>query len=240
MPGLNKTIIDGRKGYSVGRRHFRTKNDVGDECRRILYGHLIGQPIEGPDREFLADLLAHHRHAAAKIGCGLAAFEVRENPEYPGRTGFYLTRVDGSATDFSFLECITASPQAGNVRAALRRVIVDQILIARNTTFSNPADRMTCPVTGAEFGIEDCHVDHEPPATFHALVTKFLAARGVDIEAVALTYGDQDIGDQVVDVDLIAAWRTFHGERAKLRVISSRANLSDVVRASNIAKRVSK
>lgn len=237
MPGLEKNKDAGVKGYLVCGQLFPTKEAVGDACRTILYGYLIGQTISDTDSIFLIDLLMYHRHRAGKIGDGVASIQVEQNPRYPSQRTFWLSRVDGTRTDFSFKECITTTPHATNVKAALRHEIVDQILAAKNAALPNLGSTIVCTVTGDVIGVDDCHVDHEPPMTFDIIVEAFLESKGISAAEVLLEYADNDIGDHIVDQDLASAWRPFHAAGAKLRVISKRANLSVVVKSHNAVKR---
>ena len=92
------------KAVSVGTQHFNKQKDADFFVRELLNGQPLKVAIPEPHHSFLCALIALHPRAAEKIGCGIAHFTV----EYAlhGTRCFYLARVDGSKTDFSYLKCI--------------------------------------------------------------------------------------------------------------------------------------
>ncbi len=96
-----------RKPMLIGVRTFALKRDAEDACREILYRYHPGDRISEPaDEQFLLDLLDLHPQRDSKLGGGVAYFEVRTNPKFVRQKSFYLIRVDGSETDFSFVKCV--------------------------------------------------------------------------------------------------------------------------------------
>jgi hypothetical protein len=214
--------------HEVADERFRTKKELADRARSILYRHGFGVPIPEPDFTFLCGLLRRHPQSAAKVGPGVAAMTVEPNPVYPSSRGFWLTRTDGTRADFSYLECIRATGQKAKVRSACRAAVADQVVEFRRSHFrehAGPDGRVECPILGVRVSVCESHVDHRPPLTFERLLADFLAAEGIDAEEVGTTSeGDGEIGDRLADGDLERRWREFHRRHADLRVASAAGN----------------
>src|SRR5687768_2379203 len=119
--GRSKSIV-------VGERRFSSKKLATEFVREILYRYDIGQRVSEGDAGFLADLLQLHPQAPQKIGCGVRYFTVEQNE---GSRGFWLTRTDGSRTDWSFPSCLTPPTPESEARAGFRTAIRPQIAAFR-------------------------------------------------------------------------------------------------------------
>jgi hypothetical protein len=233
--GKTERLNTNVKECDMGKRHpvmvngttFPTKAALLGHVRGILYRHAPGTPIGEPDRSFLLALLGRHASAGRKVGVGVAALTVELNAVFPGNRGFWLTRTDGTRTDWSFLECVSPSSRLAEFKAACRRAVAGQVIEFRQRAFAEAGGTVTCPVTGRRVGVADSHVDHAPPLTFERLLADFVAENGLDPEAVeVLQHGDGDIETRLVDQDLEARWCEYHRRRAVLRVTSREGNLT--------------
>jgi len=205
-----------KRTYTLGGESYATKAAVTTRCQSILYGRL---PM---DWQFLADVLAMHPEAEHKIGVGVARFYV--DADGFGGVCFWLERVDGSKTDWSFRACLKAPTHEQEVRSALRRLIADHVVSFRDAAV---AIDPVCAITGARVTASTAHVDHKPPHTFLALVERFLRERGLSYPDVAVRpTEDGSTVTELLDGDLAEAWRVFHAQEAVLQLTSARANLS--------------
>jgi len=93
------------------------KKDLILRCREILYKG----KIEEEDKIFLKELLENHPFYEMKKGVGIKDFFV-EKTIY-GTTGFNIIRIDGSTTDFSFMECISPKNNIRKIKCACRTSI---------------------------------------------------------------------------------------------------------------------
>jgi hypothetical protein len=85
-----------------------------------------------------------------------------------------------------------------------------------------------CQATGTPLTIESAHVDHERPQ-FIELVEAFRKLKGWDLEIPAQVISPSADGQMFVaftDPALAEDFRTFHNEKAELRVVSGEFNLS--------------
>jgi hypothetical protein len=227
MAGIQKEIIAGKKSYVVGGLPFPRKQDVTDAVRKILYQYRPGEIVGILHHDFLLSLLGFHKHCKQKIGGGVLAFTVETNPLFPSQTGFWITRLDGSRTDFSFVECISPAPAIRCLKSAMRQEIAAQVIAAKNAVFDK-SPRCACPISGDSLSRDNCHVDHEPPDTFDVIADRFIAAMDINPETIEMTGGDGVVGEEFVDRALALAWSDFHARHAKLRMVSALANLSDI------------
>lgn len=92
------------KAHSIGSHTFHTQAAAVAFIQEVLYRHPLLEPIMGDDHAFLLELLKKHPKAAEKIGAGVKHFAVEKAKG--GTQCFYITRVDGSRSDFSFIKCL--------------------------------------------------------------------------------------------------------------------------------------
>lgn len=196
------------------------KKQATARCQAIAASTPYGQPITGADAEWLTWLITRHPCAHEKIGPGIAWFTTFRGPF--NTRGFYLHRVDGTATDFSWRACITAPDHPSMVRAAMRRAIDPQI-----TDFKAAADKagpLLDAVTGEALTWDNVHVDHAPPV--FALIANAYAALVGGYEAIQLTPSqDGQIGRSLTS-EHEHNWTVWHATFARLRIVSVATNLS--------------
>jgi hypothetical protein len=204
-----------KKSYCLAGRDYPTKAAVTAQCRSMLDG--------GPvDEVFLLDLLAMHPEYEQKVGVGVARFFV--NPDGFGGRCFWLERLDGSKTDWSFRSCLTPPTHEQEVRSALRRLVMYQVLEFRDLAIETDA---RCAITGIQVTRHSAHVDHRPPKTFLSLVESFLAEVGLTYENISVQpTKDGSTTTELCDVELARRWQNFHAQHAVLQLTSARANLS--------------
>jgi hypothetical protein len=99
-----KEIWNMAKSNTIVPHTFDTQAAAVAFLQKVLYRHPLLEPIRGDDHAFLLELLKKHPRAAEKVGAGVKHFTV-ENAK-GGTRCFYLTRVDGLRSDFSFMKCL--------------------------------------------------------------------------------------------------------------------------------------
>jgi ABC-type antimicrobial peptide transport system ATPase subunit len=95
------------KPLTVGRKSFATQKAANLYIQELLNSQPLKMPIPEPHHSFLAALISRHPNAAEKIGAGIRHFTVEFAVH--GTRCFYLTREDGTRTDFSYLKCVRGS-----------------------------------------------------------------------------------------------------------------------------------
>lgn len=225
------------KGITIGTTHYRTKEAVRDVCRSIVQRYGINGDVTGPDDDaFLRHLLERHPDYDLKRGAGIAHFRVIANTHY-GRNkfGIAVVRLDGEVVDFSWNACLTPPPHRSQVLSALRRAIADQVIAARNAVLDS-GQPLACSVTGAPIpSAAELHMDHADP-TFLELAEQFIASNG-GVGAFRIL-PDTGAGISYVELEdkaLEGRWQDHHQERAVLRPVLKRVNLSDLRRKRSAA-----
>lgn len=212
---------EGGVKVQIGDHFFASKRDAAEHVRSILYGYRPGETVSSEHAVFLADLLDAHPDRAAKFGPGVMSFQVEWNM---GTPGFWLTRVDGTRTDFSYIKCLTPPTELARVKAAFRTEVRDQVTNFKFRAFEacpSPA----CPFTGERLSFGRCHVDHDPP--FDELLATFAGLNGLELQHVQLGPSvDGGMWIRLADRRLAGLWHAYHRDNAGLRVVSIRANLS--------------
>jgi len=93
-----------RKPLTIGRTSFESQKAANQFIEEMLNRQPLRTPIPEPDHSFLCALVSRHPRAAEKVGAGIGHFTVEHFIH--GTICFYLTRVDGSKTDFSYFKCV--------------------------------------------------------------------------------------------------------------------------------------
>jgi hypothetical protein len=201
--------------------------DVRQEIQRILHHYPLGSKVNSEDAKFLLDILYNHPEADTKIGCGIKAFEVRQNTRYTNNRCFYIIRTDKSEDDFSTSKCLSYPNPLRVFKSVCRNLIGLQMYYFKVDHFRKYGDRggyVQCPITGEWITQNNAHVDHIPPDTFDKLVTDFIDLYNINIEKVELQ--ESDVGKTFVSIALADKWISYHNKHAKIRVVSAQANLS--------------
>lgn len=176
------------------------KKQTVERCREILYGN---KEVVNEDFDFLVNLLHKHPDADKKIGVGVKRIWSDRNPVYTHTRNFFLERVDGTTTDFSFMECISPN---NRFKSACRNAIRPQIKAFR------VAHNMTA----------DRHVDHHPES-FDSLLSRFVERNG---KSKVKENEDMEYGCELVEKEYKKKWYDFHQQEARLRDITAAENLT--------------
>lgn len=217
--------------YTIGGHIFTSKKAVEKYVGDILRRAPVGLPLQYDDFQCVLDLLRLHPAAKSKIGVGVESICVRLELRWKSRH-FEVLRADGSATDFSYKNCLTSPTRAALFKKACRHAIAEQVITYRNTVFAAAGiGNVRCPILGYLLLPENTHVDHIPPATFENLVQEFIAHCSINIGTVQIAgFNDREMKKSFVDSALTQCWQDFHKQRAKLRLVSREANLSHIKR----------
>lgn len=93
--------------FLLGGVTYGTRKAVETKAKEILHNFAENEPIDGPEGEFLADLLRLHPKAAEKVGPGIR--EIYIVKQQFSRC-FFVRRTDGSEIDFSIKKCLDGAP----------------------------------------------------------------------------------------------------------------------------------
>jgi hypothetical protein len=222
---LWKVLSMPAKPIQIGAIEFPSKSAAEEAIRAILYRYNLGETVMAGDDAFLRDLIALHSEAEAKINTGILRFTIELDPVWRKTRHFYVWWKDGGGTDFSFKNCVNGKNPRQDIFAALRYAIFDQVTRFKRERLAEGA--CTCPITGVELTEKNCHVDHRSPETFNALAIAWMVSEGLTIDRIRLVDNQHNqYVREIASVELTRSWKVFHAERAKLRLLESKANLS--------------
>lgn len=226
-----------RMKYEIAGQLFNKKDELREYIRNILHTYSKGDELSKLHVEFMTEVLERHPQAADKIGVGIETMAIRLNPVY-GQKEFYLIRLDGTSTDFSFERCLTPRTALADFKSACRVAIVPDVLAFKNGFWDRQgAAPFHCPFTNEELFFDSCHIDHQPPNTFDQIVMSFIREYGIDVNAQELDGAKMDnsfqlrIANPMIEKQFIQ----YHKEKATLRVVSKTANLSIIKRDRRVA-----
>ena len=220
-------------------RSWKTQKAATEYYRAIRDRYADRVPIDhASDHDDLAALLERydtaHTDEDTKIGAGIDFFEVRTNRGFGGPTrGFWVTRTDGTSTDFSFPWAIRGvpKPQAQEFVDACRSAVDKDLKSAKRSFFAMYGDLdglVPCEITGRPLSFDDAHIDHAHPS-FGVLVIAFRAARGwhaVIPPGTLSKPSDNQLTTTFVDPLLVDDFRTYHHAAASLRMVCPVSNLA--------------
>lgn len=205
---------------------FKSQKELKQHVQSMVNRYVNQQPLFPDDLAFMLDLLKRHPWADQKIGDGIKQMWI-ETTDW-GNRGFWLERVDGSKTDFSWVRCVSIpkiSLALADFKKACRHAIAPTIIAFRNKTFLSGI--VHCEINGRQLNVNDSHVDHKPPNTFEVIINAFINQEGIDYNSAPITNNwDGAIGVGFTDYEFERKWINFHNSMAELRVISPEANLA--------------
>jgi hypothetical protein len=149
---------------------------------------------------------------------------------------FRVVRTDSSGNRFllsALYHPAAAAPKTGGKHAFRRAVQVD-LWREREAFFKahvGPDGLVACGVTGERITRDAGHMDHHPPMTFEVIVTTFLGGKGMSLEDVPLTVGqDEQTAPDVTNPALSEEFRAYHNKLAKIEFVKSTINLAQASR----------
>lgn len=216
------------KPVMIGERLFRTQKSAEDEIRAVRDSYADGVVLQVEDDRFIRSVLALHPDVVEKTGVGISHFTVVTEGYFGGQNRHFVAhRHDGSETDFSFIHCVRPAGKIRNDRLlALRQAIKQQTMEFRENELAS-GNEITCPYEGVKLARDNCQIDHRSPWTFENLVFAWLGATGLVLENVAITPpADNQLVAHMTDPNQVWSWCEFHRQNARLRLLSTRGNLS--------------
>lgn len=217
--------------YTLGGVTFDAKTQLNNYVKQVLANATPGAALEGESLAVVRDLLTWHPEAEQKIGCGVAAIEVRLTPDFGKNTrGFWLVRDDGTDTDFSYRKCVDSEQSYRKKFLSACRFSVKDHITEFKEEFFRVAPKPTCGLSGVAISPDNSHVDHTPPYTFDRIVQAFVTLNALDMDDPALTMGGVDglLVPLFASPTMRDRFVAFHNNYATLRVISPFANTSIV------------
>lgn len=225
-----------RKPVSLSNgRSWPSRGAAIDHFRELRDRYPIGATVSDPaDHDDLVALLRRYDTCGldgpSKIGVGVDRFETRLNITNGGKNvGFWVVRLDGSETDFSFIRAVNEAPKGvlDQLVDACRTAVQAELQSARITYFATHADRfgtVLCPVSGDQISERDCGLEYAGRA-FSELVGDFAIAQGWQDgipERVLSAPADAQTTTSFVSPSHAAAFREFHRTTARVRVVSKK------------------
>ena len=215
--------------YTVAEEMFPSKGALTERARLALNRTPDRQPVNETDTEFLIALFQHHDEWAEKSAGGVR--EITTQTTIHGTRCFVLRKHDATEIDISFPHAIRLIPSVRTAdimpqslrdfRSAARSAVRRQIFAFRDEALLLP---QSCPVTGEQLSRSNAAVDHEPPNTFDTLVFAFCTEQHINPLKVQVG-SEGGVLSVFEDQNLLQLWRSYHQDRATLRLVSRLGNL---------------
>lgn len=209
----------------IGNEYFKSKDKATRRVQSILNNtekYSAGDSLGEDDFLFIRSLLDLHSESAAKVGCGVASIQIQKNSTNPKYREFWITRKDGTRTEFSYIHCLESKSPEENAQMAMRNAVEPQIIAFRDSEFSG-RQRVQCALSGKAVSSAESEVDHEIP--FRKLVDDFLREEGIALGSVQVNATrDGETATLLADNEFCKRWCDFHQKHARLRIVTSEAN----------------
>jgi len=100
-----------------------TKIAKKKRCQEILNrGNILEE-----DKQFLFELIKNHPEFELKEGKGISYFFIKKTQW--NNNGFWIKRIDGSETDFSYNQCLLPRTRLQEVKTACRSAIAEDMML---------------------------------------------------------------------------------------------------------------
>lgn len=199
------------KGYSLEKFTFKTKKEMQDYVRSVIYS--LGETViksDNPHFTLFEDIVKKE---------GIVEFHIVKNPINKKAFHMMYKLKYGSTVDFSWLNC-GLDVQNNLLIKAMRNEIYEDIVNFKKQCVKKC---VFCEVTDSEF-----HVDHHEPS-FKQLSDSFLFEKNVDIMKYKynkdnkLTYFDDNDFRMVVFSN---QWKDYHNKNCNLQILCAHCNLT--------------
>lgn len=219
-----------RQPLTLNGINFNSQKDAINFFKEMLSRYRNGQTVTGEDHDVLMALLERHPEAERKIGIGVKRL-YKDKTDMP-TSCFWIERVDGSKTDFSYRSAISAKGKSlyQEFLEACRVAVQDDLRLVKRSFFEQYGDqdgKVECDVTGERVALYESHLDHKKPLTFEVLVRTFIGANSLEPSKDMLVISqDGQVQTQFSDLGLQQKFREYHHRMAQLRIIKADRNLS--------------
>jgi hypothetical protein len=214
-------------------RSWPSRGDAIDFFRTLRDRYPIGGVVtDQSDHDDLLALLRQYDmsrfEGPSKIGVGVDRFETRMNVTNGGRNvGFWVVRLDGTETDFSFIRAVNQAPkrEEEQLADACRAAVYAELQSARIAYFaaySNESGRVRCPVSGESILEEESGFGYVGRG-FSKLVGDFASSQGwhgVVPEGVLSAPADAQTTTTFASRAHETAFRSFHRTSAVICVVA--------------------
>lgn len=218
---------------------WKTQGAALAHFKEMLARYADGETVEDrDDHDDLVALLERYdaviTEGPSKTGNGIDCFLRRRNVfEGFSTPSFWVHRLDGSETDFSYIHAVKGQPKtnAQEFYDACREAVAAELLAAKTRHFKTYGDekgRVPCELTDRLIAFDEAHLDHAYP-TFGQLVLSFRAARGWQHavpENILTGPMDGQTTTTFIGPAVGASFRQFHHAAATLRIVTRERNLA--------------
>jgi len=220
--------------FTLEERLIMNKSTLLKKAKAILNDNPIGTVFDNTseDYRFLLRIFQGHPEYHIKVGSGIANVYTGKGETYNTRC-FFLTRVDGSSSDISYIRSINgATTKISDIKCACRSAI-DDIIIQFKSSVRFGFD--TCPISGHILYTQNTHIDHYDKK-FDELFQIWIKSKNIDSTHQLLNDTTKDHEQKIYFVsrsireDFIA----FHNANTNLRAVTKEANLSTLKRKKPI------
>jgi len=169
-----------------------TKIEKKRRCQKLLKKGIILEE----DTIFLLDLIKNHPDYELKEGSGIKSFFIKKTPW--NNNGFWIKRIDGSETDFSYIQCLLPRTNLQEIKCACRSAIAEDIIQQR----------------------EEGYISHHKNIPFIAIFNMWVQTKNIEELELEETKDNQVI-IKFKDKCIAEDFRIFHNSIAEIEKVSA-------------------
>lgn len=189
------------------------KTKIKEIIQTILNNYPTMTWLPKEEEKLLLGLLKYHPNYHNKLGVGIKGFKIKRTSY--GKKGFFLYRLDGSYTDFSYLKCLNKISLLAKIKQACRNAIEQDIINFKIKKF-NGRKEVKCALSGKDVTFNNCHVDHYG-GSFIEIFNEWFKNKKI-IESDLNTSKDNEEIIYFTNDGLKQSFRKFHNNIANLRI----------------------
>lgn len=213
-----------RPPIEIGNKLFKYKKDALLYYKTILSSYDFGEILSKNDTIDVIELLEFEK-GKNKIGVGVK--EIRIGKVQYGTKCFEIVRKDLTTEIFSYVFCINGRRKPiTKFSNACRNAIHSDLHNVKQKYFDQHSvkGKVKCQETGILSTWTELNVDHRQPNTLSVILDRFIELNNINLNEI--TYEKDDKNKIILsDKDLENKFRTYHMEKANLRIVRKENNL---------------
>lgn len=209
----------------IREKIFKYKKDALLYFKTKLNSYDFGEILNEDDTKDIIALLLENETRKDKLGSGIK--EIKIGKVQFGTKCFQIIRNDLTSDNFSYVYCINGDLKPfTKFSNACRNAIHKDLHIVKQKYFdqNSTKGKVKCQETGILSSWTELNVDHRQPNTLSIIIDRFIELYKIDLKNIEYET-DKDNKSVLVDKDLENKFRTYHMEKANLRIVRKENNL---------------
>jgi len=210
----------------IGNIEFKSKKEALLYFREILNSYNFGESLSEAHKKYVSALVYKTKGAEKRVKSGIKDIKIGK-VQY-GTKCFEIIFNQGENDTFSYILAINGNRKPlTKFIIACRNEIQEDLRNVKQKYFglNSKNGKVKCQETGILSSWAELNVDHRQPNTLSIIIDRFIELYKIDINKIDYK---KDNDNKIIfsDRNLAERFRTYHKEKANLRIIRKERNLS--------------